>query len=127
MKSPFPYRFYCVDNYGWADCPPLARMVWLRLRKTLAPDLTWYGVDMEVLNPESIKIFVYEIEDNFRGGIGNRIYETTVVEFTPAEIKVLDDVVLRIYTEAATDEFTRREEAERKKKVLAIRKEMFGV
>lgn len=127
MRTPFPTRFYCADNYGWAECPPLAKMVWQRLRRSLGSKLIWYGVDMEVVSPTSINLFVYEIADNFSGGIGKRIFETVVTEFTSEEKTLLDKVVLGIYTSHAEDELQRREDEERMKKILAVRMEMFGV
>jgi hypothetical protein len=125
-RAPFPWRAYCVDNYGWANCPTLAKMVWQRLRHSLAPNLTWYAVDMEVLSPESIKLFVYEIADSFSGGIGQRIFETVVTEFTDKEKEELDKVVLGIYTGLAEEEYERRQEDERRAAILEIRKHMFG-
>lgn len=127
MKSVFPHRLYCSDTYGWADCPRLSNMVWRRIRTKVAPDLRWYATDMEILCPKSIKIFVYEIDDNFRGGIGERIFETVVTEFTPEEEMVLQSMVTNLYTSAAADELARREEEKRMKEIMSIRMEMFGV
>lgn len=82
---------------------------------------------MEILSPESIRLFVYDIDDNFRGGIGKKIYEEVVNEFTTAEDAMLDRMVRDIYTAAAEAEFQRREETARTEKVMALRKELFGV
>lgn len=124
MKSPFPARFHCSDKYGWADCPPLAKMVWMRIR---TPEFTWYGVDMEVRDPESIMLYVYEIADSFSGGIGKCIYSTLVTEFTAREKEELNKVVMDIYTEAAEEELERRERRHREQQIINLRKEMFGV
>lgn len=126
----FPYRVYARDMGLWVQSPDLAQAVWHRLR--VDPNkwprrLTWYAADMEILSPESIRLFVYDIEDNFRGGIGKKIYEEVVSEFTTAEIVMLDRMVRNIYTAAAEAEFQRREDAARTEKVMALRKELFGV
>lgn len=125
--SAFPVRFYCSDNYGWADCPQLARAVWMRLRNSLAPQLIWYAADMEVLSPTSIRLYVYEMADNFRGGIGKCIYETTVDEFTTDERVMLSWTVVGIYTRLAEVAFSAAEEKKRNDQILKLRKEMFGV
>lgn len=130
MKSVFPHRVHCSDTYGWADCPRLSKLVWHRLRldpNRVPAKLTWYATDLEILSPKSIKLFVYEIEDNFRGGIGDRIFETVVTDFTAEEEMVLQSMITNLYTAAAADELQRREDDERMKKILAVRMEMFGV
>lgn len=126
LDEVFPYRFYATDTYGWADCPQLAKMVWARLREQHYK-ITWYGVDFEIITPTSIRLFVYEIADNFRGGIGDRILELEISEFTAAEQAELEKNVLRVYQFKAEEEFARREEAQRAAAVVALRKEMFGV
>jgi hypothetical protein len=129
-RPAFPWRAFCVDNYGWANCPTLAKMVWMRLRldpNKVPAKLTWYAVDMEVLSPESIKLFVYEIADSLHGGIGERIFETVVTEFTDKEKEELDKVVLSIYTGLAEEELERREQRQRELQIMNIRKELFGV
>jgi hypothetical protein len=123
-RNVFPVKFHCSDTYGRADCPALAKMVWMRIRD---PGFTWYGVDMEVLSAESIMLHVYEIADNFSGGIGQRIYSTLVTEFTPREVEELDKVVLSIYTSAAVEELERRERRQREMAIINLRKEMFGI
>lgn len=125
----FPYRVYAYDMGTWVQSPDLAQAVWHRLR--VDPNkwprrLTWYAADMEILSPESIRLFVYDIEDNFRGGFGKKIYEEVITEFTTAETVMLDRMVRDIYTEAAEAEFQRREEAARTEKIMALRKELFG-
>jgi len=130
MKSPFPYRYYAYDNGHFVTSPDLALNVWHRLRvdpNKWPTRLTWYAVDMEVLSPDSIRLFVYDIEDSFRGGIGKKIYEEVITEFTPAELKILDQLVLGIYTSLAEDELERREKRLREMQIINLRKEMFGV
>lgn len=126
LDEVFPYRFWASDKYGWADCPELAKMVWARLREKFYKT-TWYAVDFEITTPTSIRLFVYEILDSFHGGIGARILEVEVTEFTEAEMKVLEKNVLRVYQLKAEEEFARREEARHQAAVVALRKEMFGV
>lgn len=96
----------------------------MRIRE---PEFTWYATDMEVLSPTSIKLFVYDIADTFHGGIGSKIFETVITEFTPEETTMLNNVVLSIYTELAMEELERREARARELQVINLRKEMFGV
>jgi hypothetical protein len=126
MNNPFPVRIHCSDKYGWADCPKLAKALWLRLRPELAPNLIWYGADMEILSPTSVKLFIYEMEDTFYGGIGKKIFETVVTDFTPVEKAMLERDVMNIYNRVAEDEYERREEVKRKLVINQIRREMFG-
>lgn len=128
MKQAFPRRFSANHDFGYADSPRLARAVWMRVKNTLAPpNMTWYATDMEVLSPTSIRLFVYDIEDTFHGGIGERIFEAVITDFTDDEQAMLNTAVLEIYTEHAVVEFENRETQKYKNAVMAIRKEMFGV
>lgn len=127
MASVFPYRCYAHDNGFFANQPQLARSVWMRIRTTVAPNLTWYATDMEILSPESIHLYVYDMADNFHGGIGKQVFDLVITEFTRGESKMLEDAVRRIYTEAAEEEFERRERRHRELQIINIRKEMFGV
>lgn len=129
-NSAFPRRYFARDIGHYVKSPELAMAVWQRLR--LDPNkwptrLTWYATDMEVLGTDSIRLFVYDMEDNFYGGIGKQIYEQVVTEFAPAEKLMLDQLVLDIYSSLAEDELQKREDAARVAKILEIRKEMFGI
>ena len=121
----FPHRYYCVDRPGYTDSPRLARMVWDRIRA--GSKMGWYAVDMEILSENSINLYVYDMADNFHGGIGDRIYEQVVTEFTEVEQALLDEYILDLKTAAAFEEFEKREEEKRNKAVIKIRKELFGV
>lgn len=127
VPNPFPIRFYATDTYGWADCPKLAKVIWNRIRTSRPQVKTWYGTDLEILSPDSIKLFVYDIADNFHGGIGDRIHEEVITDLTDTEFQILEDMVMNIYTSAAERELERREEEERKEKILNVRSELFGV
>jgi hypothetical protein len=122
----FPHRYYCSDRHGWGDSPRLARLVWDRIR-TLSTVSGWYAVDMEIISENSINLYVYDMADNFRGGIGARIHEQVITEFTTQEQALLDEYILELKTAAAAEEFHRREEDARNKAVMKIRKELFGI
>lgn len=129
-RDVFPVRYYAQDMGTWVNSPELALSIWHRLRLDInrfPRKLIWYAVDMEVLSPGSVNLFVYEMADSFSGGIGKKIYEETITEFTVVEEIMLQRLVEGIYTSAAEDELLRREDEERMKKILEIRKEMFGV
>lgn len=126
MKAPniFPHREYCSDRYGWAECPSLAKAVWLRIRPSLK-DMCWCAVDMQILSETSIRLFVYT--SNYNGGIGERIHEQVITEFTAEEQEMLDASILTIKTNAAFDELQKREAAKQRAAIMKIRKELFGV
>jgi len=124
MNAIFPTRFYAHDMGNWVQSPELARSIWMRIRPK---DLIWYATDLEILDPNRIQLFVYEMKDTFYGGIGRKIYDTEVMEFTPGEKDMLDKMVLGLYTNAAEEVLTELEEAARMKEILAIRKNLFGV
>lgn len=120
----FPIRYYAHDNDHFVQSVKLAEMVWKRIRPQ---GMSWYCADMDILDPTSIKIYVYSVQDSFRGGIGERIHEEVITEFTPDEKELLDKNVLNIYQAEATSVLEAREETARQEKILQIRKEMFGV
>jgi hypothetical protein len=82
---------------------------------------------MEILDENSIKLYVYDIADNYSGGIGERIHEEVVTEFTAEERAVLDEYVLELKTDAAATELGKRKAAEQMRQILEVRKELFGV
>lgn len=118
----FPARFYATDMGNWVQSPELARCIWMRIR---IKGLIWYATDFEILAPDRIQLFVYEM--GVAADSGRKIYDTEVTEFTPEEKAMLDNIVLGLYTRAAVIELLAREEEERARQVLAIRKELFGV
>lgn len=120
----FPVHFHCHDMGKWVQCPELATRIWNRVRPK---NFSWYCVDLEVLSPEKVKIFVYDMENMTFGGIGKQIHEQEIVEFTPAECVILDKMVESIYTAAAEVEFQKREEAARTEKIMELRRQLFGV
>lgn len=131
MNTPniFPLHYNCHDTYGWADCPALAKRVWMRIRTTVAPDLIWYGVAMKIKSASHLSLYVYEIADSFSGGIGNQIFKCDVsrATLTPDECAMLDDLLIKAYTSYAESELDKREQAERQQQIVALRKELFGV
>lgn len=124
----FPRRYYASHADGWANCPPLSQAVWRRIRQQPAlKNIRWYATDLEVLNEDSIRLYVYDMDDLYAGGIGERIHEEVITEFADKEKQMLDELVLAIKTEAAEDELVRREARQRELDVVRIRKELFGI
>jgi hypothetical protein len=101
----------------------LAEVVWNRVRG----DRSRYAVDMEIISENSIKVYAYTMACNVYGGIGKRTHEQVVTEFTEVEQAMLDEYIIELKTAAAAEEFEKREEEKRKKAVMKIRKELFGV
>ena len=123
-RKVFPARIRCHDMGNWVNMPELARSIWMRIRPK---DLTWYCVDLEILSPTSVRLFVYSMENNFHGGIGEVIAERVIETLPAAEQKMLDELVLKIYTAEAAAELNRREERLRQQQIISIRREMFDV
>lgn len=123
MKNVFPKHIYANDMETWVQSPELAKCIWLRLREKLS----WYACDMTITSPKSLILYVYDMENSFRGGIGKKIFTKEITEFEPDEQVMLDQYVLRMYNDAACEEFDKRQNAAQNKKILKIRKEMFGV
>lgn len=72
-------------------------------------------------------LFAYDMENMCYGGIGKQIYTKEITELTPDEQVMLGKYVLQMYSDAAAAEFDKRQLAAQEKKILKIRKEMFGV
>lgn len=117
----FPFRLYATHVH-YSSSPKLAEMVWRRIQK----GRTWYAADCEVLNPTSIKLFVYDMYDSCTGGIGECFLTQEFTELTPTEQAELDKVVLERYQHLAGIEFENRREAENQAQILKIRLELFG-
>lgn len=130
MTAPniFPLHYSCSDTYGWADCPALAKRLWLRLRQTVAPDVVWYAVAMRIDSASRVKLFVYDMADAVHGGIGNQVlaHEVDRAIMTPDECAILDDLIIKAMTEYAEYELQKRTHAERQAQILAVRKELFN-
>lgn len=120
----FPVRIYAQELEYSVFTPELAQSVWMRQRPT---GMIWYCADFEIITPTSIRLFVYDMRDNFHGGIGDCIHEVEVDKFTPAEEAMLARHVMKVYTDRAAEELRRREDEEYIRKVELVRKEMFGV
>lgn len=89
-------------------------------------DLTWYATDCEILSPTEIKLYVYAMENNVYGGVGEKIFEKTVTEFTDEEREILKRVVQQIYLREAEAEYERRLEEQRRSEIAKIKVELFG-
>lgn len=123
-QNAFPHRVYAHDNGHFPQSPALALHIWHRIR---TKGVTWYAVDYDILDTDSIKLSVYEMADGFYGGIGECIKTVKVTEFTDKERKMLDDAIIRRYTYLAELELERREKEARLLKIEAIRQELYGV
>lgn len=131
MSTPsvFPLHFPCSDNYGWAECAPLARRLWLRLRTVLAPDLIWYGVAMKIRNEHQLTLYVYDMHDSFSGGIGEQIFKQDVarVMLEDDECAMLDALIVEAMQRYAERVYDVNALRQKEAAVTALRKELFGV
>ncbi len=125
MNHGFPHTIHCFEfGGGNVVTDPLARKIWQRVRP---PEMSWYALDLTLNSPTEVRISVFNIRDNFYGGVGEQIHEVTVTEFTESEKKDLDDLVMSLYTTWAGEELERQEEQARQKKIMDMRMKLFGV
>jgi hypothetical protein len=127
MKIPalFPIRLHARDMGSWADNPKLAELIWHRIRG----QTIWFATDCQLLDANTVELFVYEMRDMVFGGIGEKFFSGTfpLSKFGDEERKLAQEIITGAQTEIAQQEFIRRESAERQQRILEIRKELFGV
>lgn len=68
----FPFRLYCDHERGWS-----ASQFKNTFMKVKPAGLTWYGYDVIIHSPTEIEFVVFEMYDNFSGGVGNEIARFT--------------------------------------------------
>jgi hypothetical protein len=124
----FPLYYSAVDMGSWVRNLDLANMIWLRIRKDVAPDVVWYAIDLAITSPYDLHLRVFGMECSVTGGIGELVFEHSVrVEELPdSEQMLFCQLVLNEYTAYAERELEKREDAERRAKIEALRKELFG-
>lgn len=137
MKIPsiFPIRQRAIQCHTWADSPKLAKLVWERMRHEKVPmptdrygetqfvaanKLVWYAVDCEILSDNKIHLYVYEMEDTFHGGIGDRISTLEVDLEDGVETQCVKEAVQAKKIDIAHDILTERKQKEWQEQVLAI-------
>ena len=67
--SLFPFTIYADSNHGGVSHG--FRQIFMEHRK---PDVTWYAADIIVNSDTEIEFVVYDMKDNFYGGVGKEIY-----------------------------------------------------
>ena len=125
MSTPniYPFTIYASDVH-YVSNPKLAEYLWMRDRKAVAPNLTWYGLDLEVLAANRVEIHVREMANSFSGGIGPRIFSYSP-ELTDKERAELHRLIVERQTRYAEYEFSRRRAQREIDEVEAIRRELF--
>ncbi len=121
----YPIQLPATDNGYFVSSNQLVRDVWLRLK----PDgITWYALD-GTLREDALTIDVRDMRDNVWGGIGKVIHtlRVPISDFTAGERVAMRERVMRTQTDIAEREYISRATSARRQKVLAIRKELFGV
>lgn len=130
MQAPqvYPIRRMPTDKYGWSDDPPVARMMWTRLRgeDEAIKRITWYGVGITIHSCDKVTLHVFDMADNVHGGIGDEIYSTDETRFTPREEEMIFAMIDHRKLELAELEYNRRKEQARIAAILEVKKEMFG-
>lgn len=124
MKGFFPFTHFAVE-LGHAHSPALAMSLWMRDREAVAPETTWYALDLEVLAADVVKVHVRSIEDGLYGGIGAVVF-SYVPQLRPADLAELRELILTRQLKLAEAEFERREKRRVELVVEGIRREMFG-
>lgn len=124
-----PFTIYAVNNYSWADSPELAKRIFLRDKKKVWPDKSWYAADLIVNSSEEIEIVVRDIESHFHGGIGKVIHRYKPV-LDKKDLQELATIINRKQVEKATEVYYRRleeqEEIRRNLEIEKVRQELFG-
>jgi len=122
LPKVFPRRVSCTGING-EHSPRLARKIWDRIRK----NQTWYVCTIVITSPTTVTLYVYDMYSSIYGGIGDIIFKQDITDLTSDEQAMLDELVLRLYTDSAREEMARREEDKVEAEVLRIRKELFEV
>lgn len=120
----FPRRYYAENMGSWVQMPEPAPKIWQRIKPK---GMVWYSVDFEIVDENTITIFVYNMKDSYHGGIGDLIHTVTMTEFQPDERAVIDKKIEGLKWEAACIKFEEIENAERLAQIRKIKEEMFGV
>lgn len=121
----YPIQLPASDNGYFVSSNQLVRDVWLRLKPK---GITWYALD-GTLKEDALIIDVRDMRDNVLGGIGKVIHtlRVPIEDFTAGERVAMRERVMRTQTDIAEREYISRATSARRQKVLAIRKELFGV
>jgi hypothetical protein len=101
---------------------PLCLRVWMRVRTS---DITWYLVDGDLLNADTIKLRVYGIDDNF-GGRGKFVHEGTY-KLNDQEREKAYDLIAAQATKIAKQTIEDEDEAYLRARVKAKRLELFDI
>ena len=65
--KPFPFTVHCAENY---HTPFEFKDTWMKIKPA---KLTWYAYSVEVKSPTEIEFIVFDMKDNYFGGIGAKI------------------------------------------------------
>lgn len=127
MTTPniYPIKFFAYDNGHYIENNKLAMDLWMRDRKNVAPNITWYGLDLEIVSPAAVLIHVREIADSLSGGIGKVVF-TYQPTLTDDDKAILRSLIFAEQLKYAERELDRQEALERLARVAAIQKQLFG-
>lgn len=120
MPNIYSFTIFATDTTS----PELALRLWHRDRKTISPNLSWYGLDLVVKGPAEVTIDVHEIENNFSGGIGKVVLSYDPV-LTAEDLVDLTCIIKRRQFEIARIEYHRREKLKVEFEIEKIRRQMF--
>lgn len=119
----FPINFNSYQTeYGWVDIPWVLRDIWIRVKPK---GQQWYALYGTLNAGPVLEITVHDMWDNFRGGIGDEVYKTTVSEFTAEELVKINNCIEKKKNLLAEEEYFKREDAKRLEAINKVYKEMF--
>lgn len=67
----FPIHIACYDTgYGWIQMARQYQKAWFSVQPR---NFSWYCYDVTIISPTQIKLTIYDMADNFKGGIGKNL------------------------------------------------------
>lgn len=118
----FPVRIQCFDNGHYVSNPEVAESIWMRTKDKIS----WYALDAEILSETSVRVIVYDIANNFSGGIGKEKHRFETSELTPDELAMVQKAIAVKQRRIAEDVYEDRLEEEKNREIEKIRIELFG-
>lgn len=120
MADFFPIRFYANEQFSGSIAG--YRDLYLKTRRQ---DTTWYNVDVQVLNPNTVLFIVFSMCDNVYGGQGDEIYRYEATIRPEDKAEMIEDLLKRALV-LGEQRLKNEEDATRVRKITEYANEMLG-